>query len=100
MAEPLESFKRYIGKSKTATDVVTASAILKFAATLGLEDPPMEKGAPIPPGWHGGFPPFLSSCCRCPSFPDPFMGLVSPFLPGSFPEALIPTEPGKLWFGL
>ena len=58
MAEPLESFKRYIGKSKTATDVVTASAILKFAATLGLEDPPMEKGAPIPPGWHGGFPLF------------------------------------------
>ena len=57
MAEPLESFKRYIGKSETATDVVTASAMLKFAATLGLENPPMEKGAPIPPGWHGGFFP-------------------------------------------
>lgn len=57
MAEPLESFKRYIGKSETATDVVTASAMLKFAATLGLENPPMEKGAPIPPGWYGGFFP-------------------------------------------
>ncbi len=57
MAEPLESFKRYIGKSETATDVVTASTLLKFAATLGLENPPTEKGAPIPPGWYGGFFP-------------------------------------------
>jgi 3-methylfumaryl-CoA hydratase len=57
MAESLESFKSYIGKSETAADVVTASAMLKFAATLGLENPPMEKGAPIPPGWYGAFFP-------------------------------------------
>jgi 3-methylfumaryl-CoA hydratase len=57
MAESLESFKSYIGKSDKATDVVTASAMLKFAATLGLENPPMEKGAPIPPGWYGAFFP-------------------------------------------
>jgi 3-methylfumaryl-CoA hydratase len=57
MAEPLESFKRYIGKSETATDVVTASVLVKFAATLGLENPPLEKGAPVPPGWYGGFFP-------------------------------------------
>jgi len=57
MAESLESFKRYIGKSETATDVVTASTLVKFAATLGLENPPLEKGAPIPPGWYGGFFP-------------------------------------------
>ena len=57
MAESLESFKSYIGKSETAIDVVTASAILKFAATLGQENPPMEKGDPIPPGWYGGFFP-------------------------------------------
>jgi len=37
--------------------VVTASALVKFAATLGLENPPLEKGAPIPPGWYGGFFP-------------------------------------------
>ena len=48
MADSLESFKSYIGKKETATDVVTASAMLKFAATLGQENPPMEKGAPIP----------------------------------------------------
>lgn len=57
MAESLDSFKSYIGKSESATDVVTASAVVKFAATLGLEDPPLEKGAPIPPGWYGGFFP-------------------------------------------
>jgi 3-methylfumaryl-CoA hydratase len=53
----LESFKSFIGKSETATDVVTASAMVKFAATLGLENPPLEKGSPIPPGWYGGFFP-------------------------------------------
>ena len=57
MAESLESFKSYIGKSEKATDVVTASAMLKFAATLGQENPPMDKGAAIPPGWYGGFFP-------------------------------------------
>ena len=57
MAESLESFKSYIGKSEKATDVVTASAVLKFAATLGQENPPMDKGQPIPPGWYGGFFP-------------------------------------------
>ena len=57
MAESLESFKSYIGKKETATDVITAAAMLKFAATLGQENPPMEKGAPIPPGWYGAFFP-------------------------------------------
>ncbi|MBI2180375.1 MAG: acyl-CoA dehydrogenase [Deltaproteobacteria bacterium] len=57
MAESLESFKSYIGKKETATDVVTASVMLKFAATLGQENPPMDKGEPIPPGWYGGFFP-------------------------------------------
>jgi 3-methylfumaryl-CoA hydratase len=57
MAESLESFKSYIGKSELSTDVVTASAMVKFAATLGLDNPPLEKGSPIPPGWYGGFFP-------------------------------------------
>jgi 3-methylfumaryl-CoA hydratase len=57
MAESLESFKQYIGKSETATDVVTASMMLKFAATLGLEKAPMDKGEAIPPGWYGGLFP-------------------------------------------
>jgi 3-methylfumaryl-CoA hydratase len=57
MAESLESFKSYIGKSETASDVVTASMLVKFAATLGLDNPPLEKGSPIPPGWYGGLFP-------------------------------------------
>ena len=57
MAESLESFKSYIGKSETATDVVTASTTVKFAATLGLENPPLDKGSAIPPGWYGGLFP-------------------------------------------
>ena len=57
MAESLEQFKSYIGKSETATDVVTGTVMLKFAATLGLKNAPLEKGAPVPPGWHGGFFP-------------------------------------------
>jgi len=57
MAESLESFKSYIGKSEISTDVVTASAMVKFAATLGLDNPPLERGSPIPPGWYGGFFP-------------------------------------------
>jgi 3-methylfumaryl-CoA hydratase len=57
MAESLESFKSYIGKSETATDIVTGSVMLKFAATLGLEKAPVDKGEVVPPGWHGGFFP-------------------------------------------
>ena len=57
MAESLQSFKSFIGKSESATDVVTASGMVKFAATLGLSDPPLEKGSPIPPGWYGGLFP-------------------------------------------
>jgi 3-methylfumaryl-CoA hydratase len=57
MAESLESFKSFIGKSEIATDVVTASMMVKFAATLGLPDAPLDKGVAIPPGWYGGLFP-------------------------------------------
>ena len=57
MAESLESFKNAIGKSETTTDVVTGSVMLKFAATLGIDDAPSAPGALVPPGWHGGFFP-------------------------------------------
>jgi len=57
MVEELERFKQDIGKSETATDVVTASVMLKFAATLGLAAAPSKRGDVVPPGWHGGFFP-------------------------------------------
>jgi len=57
MARSLESYKSCIGQSETAHDVVTASMMLKYAATFGLENAPSKLGEPIPPGWHGGFFP-------------------------------------------
>lgn len=44
MAESLENSKSYIGKKHAATDVVTASAIVKFTARLGREHPGGVKG--------------------------------------------------------
>lgn len=57
MSGPLENLKRHIGKSETATDVVTESAMVKIAATLGVENPASAKGDPIPAGWYGAFFP-------------------------------------------
>ena len=57
MSESLESFKSYIGKSERGADVVTASAMLKIAAALGLKNPASARGDPIPPGWYGAFFP-------------------------------------------
>mgnify|MGYP001611567725 FL=1 len=57
MTEPLENLKSYIGRSETAADVVTGSAMVKIAATLGLDNPASAKGDPIPPGWYGAFFP-------------------------------------------
>ena len=57
MAELLENLRRHIGSSETATDVVTASAMVKIAATLGVNNPASAKGDAIPPGWYGAFFP-------------------------------------------
>ncbi|MEK7783045.1 MAG: MaoC family dehydratase N-terminal domain-containing protein [Candidatus Binatota bacterium] len=57
MTEPLENLKSYIGRSETAADVVTGSAMVKIAAALGLDNPASAKGDPIPPGWYGAFFP-------------------------------------------
>jgi len=51
--------KRYIGRKENASDIITASAMLKIAAALGLEDSPSDQGDPIPPGWYGAFFPRL-----------------------------------------
>src|SRR5713226_5793606 len=57
MAESLEDLRHYIGRSETANDVVTGSAMVKIAATLGLDNPAPNSGDPIPPGWYGAFFP-------------------------------------------
>jgi len=55
----LEDLKSYVGKSDTATDVVTAHTVGKLAATLDVDHPGAKKGDPVPHGWHGGFFPNL-----------------------------------------
>jgi hypothetical protein len=57
MSEALKNLQQYVGRSEMATDMVTASAIVKLAATLGVKNPASAKGDPIPPGWHGSFFP-------------------------------------------
>ena len=44
MAESLESFKSYIGKSETANDVVTASMLVKFRRDVGIGESAAGKG--------------------------------------------------------
>lgn len=53
MSEQLLDLKRYIGRSVTANDVVTASPVARLAATLGIAPPASASGDPLPPGWHG-----------------------------------------------
>ena len=57
--QKLEELKKYVGKSETASDVVTAYTIGKLAATLDVDHPAPKKGDPVPHGWHGGFFPNL-----------------------------------------
>jgi 3-methylfumaryl-CoA hydratase len=52
MGEPQMNLKEWIGKSETATDVVTATPYAALSATL---DRPAERpaaGTPLPPLWH------------------------------------------------
>ncbi|MEE2968990.1 MAG: acyl-CoA dehydrogenase [Pseudomonadota bacterium] len=53
MTESLEDLERFIGRTATATDEVTASPIARLAATLGIENPAPNPGDVIPVGWHG-----------------------------------------------
>src|SRR3989442_4137000 len=52
-----ESLKIYIGKNGTAISGSPGAGMLKFAATLGLEKAPTDKGEAVRPGWQGGFFP-------------------------------------------
>lgn len=81
MAESLESFKGYIGRSETATDTVTASAMLKFAATLGLGQAPSNAGEVVPPGWHVGFFPSVHGPAQMRVDGQPSGGGIAPPIP-------------------
>lgn len=53
MSDTLEDLKSYVGRTATATDEVTASAVAKLAATFGIAPPASNPGDEIPVGWHG-----------------------------------------------
>jgi 3-methylfumaryl-CoA hydratase len=55
----LQDLKQYIGRSRTSTDVVTASAVGRLAAAIDADLPALADGDPIPHGWHGAFFPPL-----------------------------------------
>ncbi len=55
MADDLAALREHVGKSVTATDIVTAAGIAQLAATFGIQPPAREKGEALPPGWHGPF---------------------------------------------
>lgn len=55
MTDPLAGLDQYIGRSFTASDVVTAAGVAQLAATFGMEPPAAVIGEPLPPGWHGPF---------------------------------------------
>ena len=81
MSEPLENFKSHIGNSERAADVVTASAMLKIAAALGLKNPALAKGDPIPPGWYGAFFPPSHGPSQMRADGQPSGGGVAPPIP-------------------
>lgn len=59
MTGTLHDLKSYVGRSTTATDVVTASAVGRMAVAIDADLPALSDGDPFPHGWHGAFFPPL-----------------------------------------
>ncbi len=57
MTETLANLAQCVGTKETTTDVISASAIERMAAKLGIANPASNEVDPIPPGWHGAFFP-------------------------------------------
>lgn len=55
MTDQLAGLGDYVGRSVTASDVVTAAGVAQLAATFGMDPPASKVGDPLPPGWHGPF---------------------------------------------
>jgi 3-methylfumaryl-CoA hydratase len=49
-----DDFQKFVGRKKSAEDVVTAYMVRAFAATFGRTEPD-KPGDPVPPGWHDLF---------------------------------------------
>lgn len=79
----------WVGRRKTAEDVIEPEPISRLAATLGRDDPPPRPGDPLPPCWHWLY--FLEATPRADLGPDG-IALRGGFLP--------PSElPRRMWAG-
>jgi len=54
MSGNIEDFQKFVGRKRTAEDVVTAYMVRAFAATFSRTEP-AEAGDPVPTGWHDLF---------------------------------------------
>ena len=50
--DTLERARDWIGRSETATGLIAAAPADILAATFDRDDPPLQEGDAIPPGWH------------------------------------------------
>jgi 3-methylfumaryl-CoA hydratase len=55
MAEDFAGLRDHIGRTVTATDVVTAAGVAQLAATLGIAPPASKPGEALPVCWHTPF---------------------------------------------
>lgn len=47
-----QSLAEWVGRTRTATDIIRADQAVKLAATLDCAPPPLANGDPLPTGWH------------------------------------------------
>ena len=52
MTDNLEKLREWVGKTEVRSDVVTAWPIIALAATLDEHNLPVDRGSPVPNGWH------------------------------------------------
>jgi 3-methylfumaryl-CoA hydratase len=45
-------WQQWVGRAQSRTDEVTATPVAALAATLDRDDPPPQRGDPLPPLWH------------------------------------------------
>ena len=52
MALDVQALQKWVGRTETAEDTVSAFPVAALSATLDRDDPPPRKGDPLPPLWH------------------------------------------------
>jgi 3-methylfumaryl-CoA hydratase len=47
-----EQYRAWIGRKRTARDIIAAAPVARLSATLDRDDRPPEAGDLLPPAWH------------------------------------------------